>query len=305
MENIPGLHLKKKNSCIEKVVQKSGALSLLASGEGVEVLIQEIKKDAIFFIEPDTTSRLLEFYYVLEGSIICQTLSSSEINPLEAGDYFYAHCLTAPVSFKTITKTRLLYVSSKPVFKYISNEIKELKNMMKEVEKKDEYTHSHGKRVRDLSFAIGNKAGLTQEEMENLTWAALLHDIGKIDIPDSVLKKPARLTKKEFEMIKKHPLRGSELVKDTFLGQIATIIEQHHERIDGSGYPHGLKGDEIILEAKIIAVSDSFDAMTSKRPYREAIVVSKALNELKKLAGVAYDEEIVKLLVECIEEGLV
>jgi len=305
LENIPGLHLKKKKSCIEKVQQKSGALSLLASGEDVEVLIQEIKKDAIFFIEPDTTSNLTEFYYILEGLVICQTLTNSEMNPMEAGDYFYAHNLSAPVSFKTLSKTKILYVSSKPVFKYISNEIKELKNMMQEVEKKDEYTHSHGKRVRDLSFAIGNKAGLNQDEMENLTWAALLHDIGKIDIPDDILKKPSRLTKEEFKIIKRHPVKGAELVRDTFLEQISSIIEQHHERIDGSGYPYGLKGDEILLEAKILGVADSFDAMTSKRPYREAIEIKKALDELKKLAGVAYDKEIVKLLVECIEKGLV
>ncbi|MGC9384186.1 MAG: HD-GYP domain-containing protein, partial [Kosmotogaceae bacterium] len=286
MENIHGLHLKKKNSYIEKVSQKSGALALLAYGDSVEVLIQEIKKNTIFFIEPDTASRLIEFYYILEGSVICETLINSEMNTLESGDYFYVNHLSAPVSFKTLSKTKLLYVSSKPVFKYLSNDIKELKNMLQVVESKDEYTHSHGKRVRDLSFAIGNKAGLNQNEMENLTWAALLHDIGKIDIPGDILKKPTRLTKEEFEIIKKHPVRGAELVEDTFLEQISTIIEQHHERIDGSGYPYGLKNDEILLEAKILAVTDSFDAMTSKRPYREAIEVSKALDELRKLAGV-------------------
>lgn len=134
---------------------------------------------------------------------------------------------------------------------------------------------------------------------------ALFHDIGKINIPDEVLKKPGKLTPEEFEYVKWHPIDGAEMVNGTFLEGVADIIRQHHERIDGSGYPDGLKGDQILIEAKIIAVVDSFDAMTSKRSYRNAFTREKALEELKSLAGIKYDAKLVEIFENCIKEGLI
>lgn len=124
--------------------------------------------------------------------------------------------------------------------------------------------------------------------------AGLFHDIGKYYIPDSVLKKESSLTKEEFALMKSHPIRGLELVEEIKYKDIGKLVEQHHERINGSGYPYGLKGDEICLGAKIIAVADSFDAMTSDRPYRKGLSKEEALKEIESLSGIHYDEKVIE-----------
>jgi len=299
-----GFFARNSDEYIEKVSQKSASLSLIAHGDGVEIFIQEIKEDTISFLEPFDNGELLEFFFVLKGKLICSQEGRDDII-LKSGDYFYAHNITSPVEIKTIEPTTLLYVTSKPIFKYLSKDISELRKIMQRVEEKDSYTHGHGKRVRDLAYVLGGKLGLSKGKMERLLMGALFHDIGKINIPDEILKKPGKLTPEEFEFIKKHPIDGAEMVQGTFLEGIADIIRQHHERIDGSGYPDGLKEDEILLEAKIIAIVDSFDAMTSKRPYRDAFGWEKALEELKSLAGKKYGAKLVELFENCIKEGLI
>ncbi|AKI97977.1 HD domain-containing phosphohydrolase [Kosmotoga pacifica] len=290
------------NEHIEEAVLKSASLALLAHGDGVEVLKQKIRKGTISFIDP-YEDELLEFFYVIEGKLVCVRDDSEII--LEQGDYFYAHNLTSPVELRTLEDTILLYVTSKPVFTFLSEEIRELKEIAKRVEEKDAYTHGHGKRVRDLAYAIGKMIKLSEERMEKLLMGALFHDVGKIDVPEEILKKPGKLTPEEFEYIKKHPTVGAKMVMKTFLEDISDIILQHHERIDGSGYPQGLKGDEILLEAQIIGIVDSFDAMTSKRPYRDAMSWSEALEELRSLAGIKYNAGLVKIFEECIRIGLI
>ena len=180
-----------------------------------------------------------------------------------------------------------------------------MKDILARVELKDSYTHGHGKRVRDVSLAIAKRLGIPSERQEVIAMGALFHDIGKIEIDDSILKKPSRLNREEFEIIKLHPVFGCQMVKGNFLEDTHDIIRHHHERVDGTGYPDGLKGDGISLEARIVAVADSFDAMTSRRPYREAMSCEDALEELKSQSGTLYDSEIVKTLEQCIAEGLI
>ncbi|OAA29935.1 phosphohydrolase [Kosmotoga arenicorallina S304] len=294
---------KNLNQHIEEVVLKSSSLALLAHGDGIEVLRQVIKEDVISFIEPYNDGQLLEFFFVVEGKLLCKRNDEEII--LETGDYFYAHNLKETVELKTLNDSVLLYITSKPMFSSLSKEARKLKEIAMQVEKKDSYTHGHGKRVRDLSYAVGKLLRLSEEQMENLLMAALFHDIGKIDVPEEILKKPGKLTAEEFEYIKRHPEKGARMVKGTFLENIAETILQHHERIDGSGYPNALKGDEICIEARIIGIVDSFDAMTSKRPYRDAMEWSEALEEIKSLAGKKYDAILVQAFEECIKIGLI
>ena len=162
------------------------------------------------------------------------------------------------------------------------------------VEVRDPYTSGHQKRVSETAVAIAKDLGLTGEAIEAIRLASLIHDIGKISIPASILSKPGKLTDIERAMIETHPGTGSDIVKEIdFPYPIAKIILQHHERINGSGYPGGLKGGGIMIEAKIIAVSDVIEAISSHRPYREARTLKESFGEISKNKGILYDHDVV------------
>lgn len=172
------------------------------------------------------------------------------------------------------------------------------------VSAKDPYTAGHQKNVSDLAVAIGKKMGLNDETLTCLKFAGLLHDIGKISIPSEILTRPVKLSNIELSLIKEHSRNGYNILKDIDLPwPIADIVLQHHERLDGSGYPNGLKNDEIRLESRIIAVADVVEAITSHRPYRQALGIEHALNEIKKNSGILYDPAVVEACVQVFEDG--
>jgi len=172
--------------------------------------------------------------------------------------------------------------------------VQTLKVLVNVVEAKDVYTRCHSQRVTEYSLEIAKLLGLPQEEQDTLKIASILHDIGKIAIAESILLKRGRLTPDEFEIIKLHPIFGDEILKPLkFFHQERKLILYHHERWDGSGYPEGLFGENIPLLSRIIAVADSFDAMTSDRIYRKAKSFEEALDEIKGLSGIKYDPKVV------------
>lgn len=158
------------------------------------------------------------------------------------------------------------------------------------IEKKDPYTAGHQSRVADLARSIAKNMGLSEDQIDAVRLAGIIHDIGKISIPAQILAKPGKLTESEFSFIKLHPRSGYDILKTVELPwPIADIILHHHERLDGSGYPQGLKGDEILLEARILAVADVVEAMSSHRPYRPALGIDRALEEVSSKKGTLYD----------------
>jgi PAS domain S-box-containing protein/putative nucleotidyltransferase with HDIG domain len=170
-------------------------------------------------------------------------------------------------------------------------------------EAKDAYTSGHQKRVAALAAAIGQTLGLPVEVTTGLKMAALVHDIGKLKIPGEILCKTSKLSVAEFALIKMHPEAGYEILKGAELPwNLAEIIYQHHERLDGSGYPRGLKNGEILLESKIIAVADVVEAMSGHRPYRPALGVEKAVAEIASQRGVKYDPEVVDACITLFRE---
>ena len=164
----------------------------------------------------------------------------------------------------------------------------------KAVEARDPYTAGHQQRVSRLSRAIAQEMGLDKGIIEGVRMGAIIHDIGKIQLPAEILSKPGKLSESEYLLIKEHPLAGYEILKDVkFPWPVAEIAYQHHERINGTGYPRGLKGDEICIEAKIIAVADVVEAMSSHRPYRPGLGIDLALEEINSHKGSMYDELVV------------
>jgi len=171
------------------------------------------------------------------------------------------------------------------------------------VEAKDPYTAGHQRRVADLSVAIAEEMGLDHDRKEGLRMAAMIHDIGKISIPGEILTKPTKLSATEFELIKVHSQIGYDILKEIeFPWPIDRIVFQHHKRMDGSGYPRGVKGEEILREARILAIADVVEAIASNRPYRPALGVEVALDEIAGGRGVAYDPEAVDACLKLFRE---
>lgn len=172
------------------------------------------------------------------------------------------------------------------------------------IEKRDPYTAGHQKRVTDLAVAIGEGMDLGRNKIEGLRLGALIHDIGKIYVPGEILNRPGRLTKPEFDLIKLHSEIGREIISGIdFPWEIEKMIAQHHERLDGTGYPGGLKEEEIIVESRIIAVSDVVEAISSHRPYRPALGIEAALNEIRSGRGTKYDPQVVNICLNLFESG--
>jgi energy-coupling factor transport system substrate-specific component len=173
----------------------------------------------------------------------------------------------------------------------------------KTVDAKDERTSKHSQRVSEYSRLIAKEYGFTEKEQENIRNAALLHDIGKIGIPDSVLNKPGRLTDEEYTIMKTHVTRGAEILKDfTLIDHVVEGARYHHERYDGKGYPDHLAGEEIPLYGRIISIADAFDAMTANRVYRKRQDFDYVMGELHKGRGTQFDPELLDIFLKLIDE---
>ena len=299
-----GFRAGTKETSIEKVKYDVSEINLLARGNGAEVMLQTIEKDKLFYIYPSDDPHAMEFYFILSGEMTCEIDGEKKV--FGPSDHFTIQGLADSIHFTALSDVTFLWIVTEPIFVHLSEEISSLMDIVKKVEEKDRYTSMHSDRVAEYSVKIANQLQLNPVQLERLTTASCLHDIGKINIPESVLNKPAKLTNEEFALIKKHPADGADMLKGTIYEELCTIIEQHHERLNGSGYPHGLKENDILLEARIIAVSDTFDAMTEDRAYRNAFSAQFALDELKSLKDTHYDAKIVDAFEQVlIKEGKV
>ncbi len=178
-----------------------------------------------------------------------------------------------------------------------------IKALAAALETKDVDTMGHSDRTVEYALAVAKGLGLSEVDQELFEYAAILHDIGKIGIPETILKKPGKLTPEEYEVMKQHPAFGAKIVQQIkFLGPVVPLVRADHERWDGKGYPDGLRGEKIPLGARVVAIVDAYDAMTSDRVYRKALGKEYAISELRKYAGTQFDPQLVKLFLEILEK---
>ena len=179
-----------------------------------------------------------------------------------------------------------------------------IKMLAAAIDEKDPYTRGHSGRVAKYSMIIGDKLGMNAEDLDRLRISALLHDVGKIGVDDRVLKKPGKLTEEEFDLMKQHPSKGANIMRPVAqLRDVLPGIELHHERMDGAGYPYGLTGDQIPMMARIIAVADTLDAITTNRPYQSAMDLEYALDRIRSLAVTKFDAQVVAALDAAAKSG--
>lgn len=184
------------------------------------------------------------------------------------------------------------------------NYLKTIRAFALAVEAKDRYTHGHSENVMKYTIVIGKRLGLSEDDLENVKYAGLLHDVGKIGMSELILNKPGRLTPAEFDEIKKHPTLGANIIADVpFLRPLVPMVLHHHEFYDGSGYPSGIKGEEIPFGARILAVADAYEAMTSDRPYRRSLSSQAAMEILTSGKGRQFDPNIVDTFCEILRPG--
>jgi putative nucleotidyltransferase with HDIG domain len=227
------------------------------------------------------------------------TLALAPMGLLMAGVYQFWGWLGVVIFFVPLMLARhsfKLYMNMRDVF------LNTIKALSLAIEAKDNYTRGHSERVAEYSFAIARRLKLPEDQVETIRYMALLHDIGKIGIEEYILNKSGQLTNEEYARIKEHAVIGSNIVKEVEqLGDAYLSVRHHHERFDGAGYPDGLKGDEIPLGARIIAVADTFDAMTSERIYRKGLSSDNAIAELQRVMGRQLDPSVVKAFLAEIE----
>jgi len=290
---------------IETVHFKGLQLSLMASGDGTEVIYHKLQPESSWAIGPEENWNGLEFLYILSGELVYQTDEEKII--LSAGQSFSASPIKKYTNFHSVGICEFIYVTSQPVFHNYSHLTKDLLELAISIEEKDGYTVDHCERIKHYSMLVGRALELTTKQITLLNLASFFHDVGKVRVPLEILQKPGKLTNEEWNIMKKHTTFGRELLEETkipLLNEIGLIVEQHHERYDGKGYPKGLKKDEISIEASIIAVVDSFDAMTTDRVYKKGIAPEKALLEIINNRGIMYHPQVVDAFISLKEELL-
>ncbi len=296
-----GLTIRHREQVSDRVDKRSTALELLAVSGAVEVTRQRIEAGKYFNLYDAEEWSGFEFMYVLSGVLVLKDEAGEKDTPIIAGDYFYHHGLAKKAYFHVESDVELLIVCTPPSFHLTRDDMQEMMALARSVEEKDPTTEGHCSRIERLSILTGERLGLSGEQLVALSYGAYLHDIGKVKVPDEILTKAAGLTDDEWREMVKHPDHGAEMMGEKdYLGGAAEMVRAHHERYDGTGYPHGLKGEEIPIGARVIAVVDAFDAITSVRPYQKAQAKRDAIRELRRSAGSHFDPRVVRAFIRTI-----
>ncbi|MEG2330368.1 HD domain-containing phosphohydrolase [Anaerorhabdus sp.] len=269
----------------------------ICQDDNLEVLLETMPKGTVGYLYTIKNS-LVEFTYILEGVIEFQDGQNTII--LKAGDVYYHHSLKYNQMFRVIETTKILNLNTGPYFQSYEEDENNLMITLENLQKIDGDTLNHCIRVRRLCLGIIYFLHINIDQLDNLYYAAIFHDVGKAKIPPEILLKPGKLDADEYEVMKKHSQYTYEMIKEHYGETIAEIAYQHHEKLDGTGYPRGLKADEICLLARVIAVADAYDAMVVTRPYHVGKSQQDALKEFRRCEGTQFDGQVIDALEKYI-----
>ena len=285
---------------LDRVEKRSTIVELIASAPSIEVTRHQTEAGRHVWLYASDEWSGFELMYILSGKI---SLEGDEGEPttLGPGDYVYHHGLREKRFFRVEEDLEMLLVSNAPSFHLMRDELEGIVSLVLSVEEKDPLTEGHCSRLERLAIATGERLGIASRELIDISYGAYLHDLGKIRVPDEILNNTGRLSDEDWAEMKRHPEYGAEILAEKdFLRGAAEIVRAHHERFDGKGYPRGLKGTEIPIGARVVAVVDAYDAMTSVRPYQKAQAKRNAIEELRRSSGSQFDPDVVKAFLDVI-----
>lgn len=281
----------------------SADVILLGSWHGLSNALLSLHKNKLFMAQYNSNHTLIETYTILDGSVEMEHEGVRRL--LHIGESVDASYYKQAITFYGKTDAEILIKMEANFYESLFYEMQILQVQADEIAALDGYTYDHCNRIKDYSVAVWKRLERPQESLRILRWGAYFHDIGKRAISLDILNKPGKLTDDEWRIMKSHTTQGAKIMRDhpiEWLKEAAFIVEQHHERYDGNGYPYGLKGNEIAIEASIVSVVDAFDAMTTDRVYQKAFTIQKALQELKDGKGTQFNPEIVDIFIGILEE---
>ncbi|MEN6634523.1 MAG: HD domain-containing phosphohydrolase [Clostridiaceae bacterium] len=286
----------------ESAAENEPSAHLLAKQGDLEVMLYRITGESVVWLYPATDPNAMEYFFIHEGGV--DLAMDDGLHSLGPGESFTVSGLTQDVPVKMHGDTKILYVTNCPAYESLAHVDESLQELLTRVNEKDHYTSRHSKAVLQYSLAIYDAMQDRGPDIprEDLAFAALFHDVGKCFVPVEILQKPDRLEQAELRYILRHPVDSGRMLQPKFGEQIAEIARNHHERLDGSGYPRGLRAEDISLSSQIVAVADSFDAMTSNRGYN---VVKSFLEAAEELASLThqFDSRITSVLVHLVNSG--
>lgn len=278
-------------------VNKSGTFKLRVVDDGLEIFESHINAGKSIICQPYECDGSISAAYVVSGKIY----HTNDDRYIEPKSWFVCKNLKETHHLSVVEDSTILMVRTANIVDEQMIMIEGISEILHKIQEKDQYTEFHCNNTGNLAVQIATFMKLDEKKIENILFAAKCHDVGKVDLPVDVLNKPYSLTEEEYDLVKTHSEKGSKIIRDVIKNEdIAEIIHQHHEKLDGSGYPRRLVGDEIRLEARVLLVADSFDAMTTDRPYRLKLTSELAIQELIKYSGLWYDTDVVNALTHLI-----
>lgn len=297
-----GIQFNRRAAAGESTAGNEPSTQLLTKQGDLEVILHRINGESVVWLFPASDPNATEYFFIHAGGV--DLAMDDGLVSLGVGDSFTVSGLKRDVPVKMHGDAEILYVTNCPAFEAVTHVNDSLQELLTRINEKDHYTSRHSKAVLQYSLALYDAMQDREPDVprDDLAFAALFHDVGKCFVPTEILQKPDKLEQAEMRYILRHPIDSGRMLLPNFGEQIAEIARNHHERLDGSGYPRGLRSEDISLASQIVAVADVFDAMTSDRGYNVVKTYTQAAEELASLSH-QFDSRITSVLMHLVSSG--